>query len=69
MSGLAVYSEGEIQNAIDSLRGGVEARFDFPLTKDLSPLDSYDPSIESLANSTLVEECKRICDRLTSREK
>lgn len=61
--------EDLLQNAVDSLRGGVEARFDLPLTKDGPPLDNYDPSIENLSNSTIVEECKRVCDRLTSKTK
>lgn len=56
-----------LQNALDSLQGGVEASYDLPLTEKLPRLDTYDPSIESLANSALVEECTRVCDILRSK--
>ena len=56
-----------LRNALDSLQGGVEASYDFPLTKELPRLDSYDPSIESLASSALVEECTRVCEMLSSK--
>ena len=51
-------------NALDSLRGGVEALFDFPKTMEVSPVESYDPSAEGLTNAPVVEECHRVCDRL-----
>ena len=51
-----------IQNALDSLKGGVEGLFDLPLTKDLPSLDTYDPSIETLTNAAMVEECGRLCE-------
>jgi PmbA protein len=58
-----------IRNALDSLKGGVDGLFDFPYTKDLPFLDTYDPSIEHLTNSKMVEECERICEILGQRTK
>jgi PmbA protein len=60
---------GLLQNAIDSLKGGVSATFDFPLTKEPPSVHSYDSSIENLSNSHMVEEFKRIADLLTSKTK
>ncbi|MCK4329515.1 TldD/PmbA family protein [candidate division WOR-3 bacterium] len=54
-----------VQNALDSLKGGVEAKFNLPLTKDLPKLQTYDPSIETLTNTEIVDECNRICDILS----
>lgn len=51
-----------VQNALDSLKGGVEAPLDFPLTRKVPSLNTYDASIESLSNSALVEECTRVCE-------
>lgn len=59
--------EDLIQNAIYSLKGGVEGLFDFPLTKNIQDLDTYDPSIENLSNSLMIEECLRVCDFLSGR--
>ena len=58
-----------VQNAVDSLRGGVEAPFDFPLTKDIAPVNAYDPAIETLSNTTLVEECQRVCQAFLPKTK
>lgn len=55
-----------IANVLDSLKGGVEAEYDFPLTKDLPQLTTYDSSIESVTATDLVEECTRVCDLLRS---
>jgi PmbA protein len=64
-----INREELLQNAIDSMKGGVEASFDIPLTLDLPPLNTYDPSIESLSNDKLVDECKRVNGILTSKTK
>jgi PmbA protein len=56
-----------VQNALDSLRGGVEASFTLPLTRGLPSLDTYNPSIETLTNSEMVEECIRVCELLSQR--
>ncbi len=61
--------EGLVQNALQSLKGEVEAPFEFPLTTKIPPLDTYRPSIESLSNSTLVEESTRVCETLAPRTK
>jgi PmbA protein len=55
-----------LQNALESVQGGVEADYEFPLTTDVVQLDTYDASVESLSGTTMVEECGRVCDRLTS---
>jgi PmbA protein len=57
--------EGLIQNALDSLKGGVEGLFELPLTKDMPSLNTYDPSAETLSNSAMVEECNRVCEILS----
>jgi PmbA protein len=58
-----------IRNALNSLKGRVEGLFEFPLTRDLPVLDSYDPSIETLENSAIVDECGRICTFFSQRTK
>jgi len=58
-----------IQNALDSLKGGVEAFFEFPFTKDLPFLDTYVPELEALSNSAMVEECMRVCEFLSGKTK
>ena len=54
-----------IRNAVDSLKGGVDGEFDFPLTQQVPGLNSYEPSVEDLSNTRLVDECGRICDLLS----
>jgi PmbA protein len=56
-----------LQNALDSLKGGVGAGFDFPLTKKLPRLDIFDSSLESLSAEKMVEECDRVCDLFKSK--
>jgi PmbA protein len=58
-----------IQNALDSIKGGVDGLFQFPLTKEPPALDTYDPSIETASNSVMVEECTRVCDLLSQKIK
>ena len=64
-----INREGFLSNALDSLKGEVESRFDFPFTRHVPPLDTYDPSIEDLSNKAMVEECQRVCDVLASKTK
>ncbi len=64
-----IHREELIRNAIDSLKGEVEGLFKFPLTKDPPSLDTCDLSIETLANSEMVEECRRVCELLSERSK
>ncbi len=56
-----------LQNALDSLKGGVEAIFDFPLTRKLPQLDTFDSSVENLSTEKIVGECARVCDLLKSK--
>jgi len=56
-----------VQNALDSLKGEVEASFEFPLSKDLQLTDTYDPAIENLSNSAMVDECGRVCELLSGK--
>jgi PmbA protein len=62
-----INPEEFLQNALDSLKGKVEAPFEFPFTRPVTPLNTFDPSVERLFNGTLVEECQRICDYLASK--
>ena len=45
-----------LRNALDSLEGGVGADYDFPLTQGLPKLDTFDPSVEKVSSSQMVEE-------------
>ncbi len=56
-----------LQNALNSLEGGVEAGYEFPLTTDVRQLSTYDVSAESITSTVLVEECRRVCDILSAR--
>ncbi len=58
-----------VNNALESLKGGVDGYFDFPLTQNLKTLDTYSSEIESISNNLLVEECKRICDIILQKVK
>ncbi len=55
-----------LNNALGTLKGGVEATFTFPLTKDVPTLSTYDASVENLTNTVMVDECNRICKSLSS---
>ena len=60
-----ISGEELVQNALDSL--SVEVGFDLPVTQDPAKLDTYDPAIEALTNSDIVDECNRICEMLSPR--
>jgi PmbA protein len=51
--------------ALDSLRGEVEARFDFPASPSRSDYKSYDPAIEDLSSARMVEEGRRIIQSIS----
>lgn len=57
-----INKEELVNNAIESLKGGVDGYFDFPLTQNLKILDTYSSEIETISNDLLVDECKRICN-------
>ncbi len=61
-----INREELVQNALESLKGGVEAEYDFPLTNDLPKLNTYDSSMEKLSGRDMVNECARVCDHLKS---
>jgi PmbA protein len=64
-----IHREEFLHNALDSLKGEVEGLFDFPLTRNVSFLDTYDSSIETLSNSEITDECGRVCGLLSQRTK
>ncbi|MEO0078704.1 MAG: metallopeptidase TldD-related protein [candidate division WOR-3 bacterium] len=53
-----------ISDALASLANGVAVDYELPRTGPLATPASYDPAIEKLTNSTLVDECRRVCRRL-----
>ena len=62
-----VDREELVQNALVSLKGGVEAEFDLPQTSHLPRLDSCDPEIGKLTNAQMVDECARISAAIARR--
>ncbi len=56
-----------IQDALAALAHGVEADYRLPGTSEVPSLNSYDPAIEQLTNTALVDECRRLCDELGER--
>ncbi|MCI2425649.1 TldD/PmbA family protein [Candidatus Acetothermia bacterium] len=56
-----------VNNALASLKGGVEAKFNLPFANDLPHLNTYDPSIEDLTPTTIVDECNRIARILVAK--
>lgn len=62
-----INREELLQNALVSLKGGVEANYDFPFTKELPKLDTFDPSLQNVSGQEMVEECARVCDLLKSK--
>jgi PmbA protein len=61
-----INREELVQNALESLKGGVEAEYEFPLTNELPKLNTYDSSMEKLSGTDMVNECARVCDHLKS---
>lgn len=59
--------EALLQNALDSLKGGVKGQFNLPSTKDVPYLDAYDSSVEATTNSQMVEEGRRVCELLSEK--
>lgn len=56
-----------LRNALNSLQGGVEANYEFPLTGKIPELNTYAASLEKVSNTTLVNECERVSAILKSR--
>ena len=59
--------QGLLANALVSLKGGVGADFDFPLTQNIPALDTFDSSLESLTSGQMADEGRRVCDILKAR--
>ncbi len=53
-----------VDSALASLKGGVEAKFDFPVSRGFPQLDTYDDKISETTNTMLVDECLRISSLL-----
>jgi PmbA protein len=54
-----------LQNALESLKGGVEVGYSFPFTETVAHF-ADDPSVSSLNNTALVEEADRVCTQLVT---
>ena len=51
-----------IKNAVNSLKGKVEARYEFPSTITTLQLETFDPVLNDLTGKEMVEECSRLCN-------
>jgi len=58
-----------LNNALNSLKGNVKARFRLPKTMKVMKLATYDPTIEHLTTNTVVDECKKVTKYLKSNTK
>ena len=58
-----------VQHALESLRGGVDVKFDFPLTSNVPTLKTYDRTITQTTNTAIAEECRRISSFLEQKTK
>ena len=64
-----ISREELVRNARAALKGGVEGDFELPLTKDVPKLNAHDPALAGTSNTTLVDECARVCAALGSKVK
>jgi PmbA protein len=58
-----------VQNALASLKGGVDVKFDLPLTTNVPTLNTYDDNITQTTNTAIVNECRRIFSFLEQKTK
>ena len=56
-----------VDHAIASLKGGVEAQYAFPRTKDLPEVARTDPAIADVTTKEMAEECARVHSLLAAR--
>ena len=56
-----------VDNAIASLKGGVEAPFSFPRTRDRPEVPGFDPAIENVSTENMAKECARVHSLLSDR--
>jgi PmbA protein len=61
--------EDFLQNALNSLQGGVAADFNFSEKSEITQLDTYDAELENLESADMIEECRRVYDKLTEKTK
>jgi len=61
-----IDEEELVNNALASLKGEVEAKFNLPMASDFPQLNTYDPSIETLTTTSIVDECTRIATVFTA---
>ncbi len=59
--------EEVVRNALDSLKGGVSAEYEFPFTRMVPQLQTFDSSLERTSTRDLVDECGRVCEVLASK--
>jgi len=57
-----INREEFLQNALNSLTGGVQALYDFPHTSSLPSLKTYNEHLGKVTSSSMVENCQRIAD-------
>lgn len=57
-----INREEFLQNALNSLTGGVQALYDFPKISNLPELKTYNDHLAEVTSSTMVENCQRIAD-------
>jgi PmbA protein len=56
-----------VANALATLKGGVAAEYDLPGTASLPALHAFDPAVDKLTNTQMVDECERVCRELGKR--
>ncbi|MDD5091699.1 MAG: TldD/PmbA family protein [Candidatus Wallbacteria bacterium] len=61
--------KGLVDNALVSLKGGIDAPFNFPAPGQIKKVDTYNPGIEKIGSQALVDECIRLCSTISSRSK
>ncbi|MGB9857758.1 MAG: TldD/PmbA family protein [Dictyoglomaceae bacterium] len=54
-----------VKNAVESLKGDIKVEFSLPTKNNLKTLSTYDPEIENLTNTKMVEEGQRVSDILS----
>jgi len=55
-----------LSSALRSLNAGVEVGYSFPLTKEVTKVESYSAKIEKLSSEKMVEEAERVIETLRS---
>lgn len=58
-----------VDNALNSLHGGVEANYDLPGPSSLPRLATYEPSVKELSGAELVSQAEKVCQKIAQRTK